>query len=376
MPHDLSIIHEDMGDRAEMMYTGETPWHGLGTKLDNPATAVEAIQAAHLDWTVAGSPVYMMDTEPTNQPSGLISHRQIEIPGYQAIHRTDTGKVFGIMTDRYEVVQNEDAWTFMDTVLGPGEAHYHTAGALREGRVVWILAKLDGTVEIVKGDPVEKYLLLVTSHDGSLSLQIHTTPIRAVCGNTVTAALAHGRQYVAIKHTSSVHRRIEQAQKALAQGEAYFHDMVMEARQLSRHQMNEKDMAAFTKALLEIHPQTIRKINSQTESAERQINELFITGKGQDNPMVWGTAWAAYNAVTEYIDYRSTVQRVGGGQGSLVAQDRRLHRSWFGKGQDMRNRAWSLLRNHRLRGASAFEVSDPQHRTRYTDAAWLAGGSR
>jgi len=355
MPHELSMTD----DQAEMMYVGETPWHGLGTRLDNPATAVEAIRAAHLDWTVAATPVVMSR-----------HGHYYDIDGYQAIHRTDTGEVFGVMTDRYEIVQNENAWTFMDSVLGPGKAHYHTAGALRDGRVVWILAKLDGTAEIVTGDPVEKYLLLVTSHDGSLALQIHTTPVRVVCGNTMTAALARGRQYISIKHTSSVHRRIEEAQKALAKGEAYFDDMVAEARQFSRHPMTDKDMAAFAKALLKIHPQS-HKINAQTETAERQINELFITGRGQDNPLVRGTAWAAYNAVTEYIDYRSRVQKVGDvSQGSIQAQDRRLHRSWFGRGQEMRNDAWTLLRNHRLRGARAFETTPPPYlrQHQYADA--------
>ena len=346
MPHELSIAE----GQAEMMYVGDTPWHGLGTKLDNAATAVEAIQAAHLDWTVQAQPIWLHDV--IYNYSG-----QTKVEGYNAIQRVDTGKVFGIMSDRYEIVQNVDAWSFMDGVLGTGGAHYHTAGALRDGSVVFILAQLDGTQEIVKGDPVEKYLLLTTSHDGSLALQIHTTPIRVVCGNTHTAALAHGRQYVSIKHTSAVHLRIEQAQKALARGETYFDDYVKEARQLSRQYMGEQSMGLFTKKLLSIDGNSATKVNSQTEAAEREINELFITGRGQDLPHVRGTAWAAYNAVTEYVDYRSRVQKIGDvTQGSLLAQDRRLHRSWFGRGQEIRNHAWNLLRDYRLRGDKVFET--------------------
>ena len=352
MPHELSIVEGD----AEMMYVGDTPWHGLGTKLENTATAVEAIQAAHLDWEVSAEPIWIADT------SKVFGNFKT-VDGYNAIQRPDTGAVFGVMSDRYEIVQNVDAWSFMDGVLGAGGAHYHTAGALRDGRVVFILAQLDGTQEIVKGDPVEKYLLLTTSHDGSLALQIHTTPIRVVCGNTHTAALAHGRQYVSIKHTSSVHRRIEDAKKALAQGEAYFDDYVREARALSRQYMGERAMGLFTQKLLGFDPSSNNKVNSQTEAAEREINELFITGRGQDLAEVRGTAWAAYNAVTEYVDYRSRVQKVGGAtQGSLIAQDRRLHRSWFGRGQDIRNHAWSLLRDYRLRGDKVFELGEKDAR--------------
>jgi len=350
MPHELSFTGED----AEMMYVGDTPWHGLGTKLDNTATAVEAIQAAHLDWKVVGSPVFTCEYDPYTPSRPFYT----EVPGYQTISRADTSKVFGIMSDRYEIVQNVDAWSFIDGVLGAGGAHYHTAGALREGRVIFILAQLDGTSEIVKGDPVEKYLLLTTSHDGSLALQIHTTPIRVVCGNTHTVALSHGRQYASIKHTSAVHLRIEEAQKALARGETYFEDYVREARQLSRQYMGSTNMARFTKKLLGINDANAHKVNSQTEVAQREINELFITGRGQDLPEVRGTAWAAYNAVTEYVDYRSRVQKVGNvTQGSLVAQDRRLHRSWYGRGQDIRNHAWGLLREYRLRGDKAFDSS-------------------
>ena len=113
----------------------------------------------------------------------------------------------------------------------------------------------------------------------------------------------------------------------------------------------------FTKKLLGFDPASKYKVNAQTEAAEREINELFITGRGQDLAEVRGTAWAAYNAVTEYVDYRSRVLKVGGAtQGSLIAQDRRLHRSWFGKGQSIRNHAWSLLRDYRLRGDKVFEL--------------------
>lgn len=342
MPHELSF---SANGEAEMMYVGGTPWHGLGTKLESAATAQEAILMAHLNWNVEARPVWLQD------PIGGLE----PITGYNAIQRVDTGTVFGVMSDKYQVVQNVDAWAFIDEVLGAGGAHYHTAGALREGRVVFILAQMNGTAEIVKGDPVEKYLLLTTSHDGSLTLQIHTTPIRVVCGNTHTAALSRGRQYVSIKHTNAVHERIKEAQYALALGESYFEDYVQEARLLAQLPMNEVAMDKFAGCLLGIDASSKRKLNSQTEAAQREINELFITGRGQDLPAVRGTAWAAYNAVTEYVDYRSQVQRIGDAtQWSLKAQDRRLHRSWYGRGQQVRDDAWRLLRNYRIDGPEAF----------------------
>ena len=325
----------------ETAYTGDTPWAAHGVRLDNVHTAAEAIQAAHLDWQIEGKEIYS---------DGKV------ISGYQAIQRQDNGEFLAVMSDRYEIFQNENSWTWMDSVLGDATAEFHTAGSLRGGRVVFILAKMNDTQEIVKNDPVEKYLLLTTSHDGSIALGMHTTPIRFECGNTMTAAINAGRQYVSIKHTVSMHRRIESAAKALAVGETYFNGMISEMRSLAHTSMNDREMAEFTKAVLRINPNKDGKVNSQTELAERDINELFITGRGQDNPLVRGTAWAAFNAVTEYIDYRSRVQKLRGvGQGSFEAQDRRLHRSWFGRGQDTRNRAMSLLQDYRSRGREAFE---------------------
>ena len=348
MPHELSISE----GRAEMMYVGDTPWHGLGTRLDRPATALEAIQAAHLDWTVHGAPV------------GLRTHSGYQdIDGYQAIHRTDTGEVFAVLSDQYQTVQNADAWSVMDSILGTGQAHYHTAGALRGGRVVWILAQLGGAVEVVQGDPVENYLLLVSSHDGSLALQIHTTPIRVVCSNTMTAALGRGRQHLALKHTLRVHRRLADIPTVLARGEAYFGAMIEEARRFARQPMGEAEMAAFSAALMRPSDAvTGRKIHVRTEQAEQRMNELFVAGRGQDNPRVRGTAWAAFNAVTEYLDYCSYVVPGHGftAQGSLQAQDRRLHRTWFGSGPRIRDTAWRLLLGHRRLGVEAFQPSAPR----------------
>jgi hypothetical protein len=108
--------------RDEMFYTGKTPWHGLGTKLDGPATAAEAIAAASLDWTVDTVPVYL--------------DGGVEIPGKKAVVRTDTGLVMNVMSDRYTPLQNVDAFAFFDAVVGAGEAIYHTAGSLQGGRKV------------------------------------------------------------------------------------------------------------------------------------------------------------------------------------------------------------------------------------------------
>jgi phage/plasmid-like protein (TIGR03299 family) len=137
-----------------MMYTGAIPWHGLGVKLDNPATAEEAIKAAELDWEVETRSVYQYAISDTRQ---FYSH--LEIPNKNAIVRKDTNEAFAIMSNGYEPVQNKDAFGFFDSVIGQGEAIYHTAGSLYGGRKVWILAKLPDDI-VVSNQDREVYPLI------------------------------------------------------------------------------------------------------------------------------------------------------------------------------------------------------------------------
>jgi len=343
MSHDLTINSDG---NAEVGYIGPTPWHGLGVYLgETGATYGDFIYSTGLDYNVVSEPVCDVLGE--------------TIPAHQVIRREDTGEIFKILSDRYEIVQNTEAWSFMDAVLGAGGANYHTAGSLRGGRVMWILAKRPGEAEIVPGDTMENYLLLTTSHDGSLALQMQTTPIRVVCGNTLTAALNRGKDKVSFKHTSSVHKQITDAQTALIQGDETFRTVVNVSKALADTPINESSFDLFIESLLNPNPIPTATNARANHHAKDQIastmKELFMVGRGQTNPRVRGTAWAAYNAVTEYVDYYSTVQKIGSSQGSDEAQDRRLHRSWYGKGQTTRNHAMNLLLNYKERGNLGLE---------------------
>ena len=205
MPHELSMA--DNGE-AEMFYTGDTPWHGLGQRLDGPATAAEAIAAAHLDWEVELVPVYHKD-EPVQGFS--------ETEPYRFVRRTDNGKILAMRTKSYGVVQNVNCFGLFDAAIGPGKGVYHTAGALKEGRVVWILAKAGDGREVVAGDTIEPYILLSTSHDGSLPLQMRHTYIRVVCNNTFQYALGRSKQadIVTIYHSGNVESKAVTAREQL-----------------------------------------------------------------------------------------------------------------------------------------------------------------
>ena len=337
MPSELSMVTEGDAVIAEMMYVGKTPWHGFGQKLDAPATAEEAIAAAHLDWEVALEPVYSYD----NAGTGRADERwAIEDP-YRLVRRQDNRAILGMRTSRYSVVQNRDSFGLFDAVIGPGEGVYHTAGALRGGKIVWILAKVGDRRQIVSGDEVEPYILLSTSHDGSLPLQMRPTLVRTVCWNTLNYALRRKdfNDVVTIRHTGNVANKAVEARKALGLAGVYFDRMMEGIDQLTKKPMSETGMRNFALSLYT--PNGDESAHRYTVETLDKLNQLFVAGRGQQLPGVRGTAWAAYNAVTEFVDY---FERVGHGELGQTT-DERLAKSWFGKGRDRKIRAWLRLQS-------------------------------
>ena len=108
-----------------MFYVRETPWHGLGTKVMEAPDSEGALIAAGLNWNVVQEPIFTGENEP--------------IRGYKANIRDSDRRVLGVVTDRYKVIQNREAFAFTDELLGQG-VRYETAGSLQDGKKVWLLA--------------------------------------------------------------------------------------------------------------------------------------------------------------------------------------------------------------------------------------------
>lgn len=155
-----------------MFYVRETPWHGLGVKVEEAVSSGEALWLSGLDWHVVQKDIYAEDKK---------------INGYKANIRDSDGKVLGVVSDRYRIVQNDEAFAFTDALLGEG-VRYETAGSLSEGRQIWMLARLPEKY-IINGDEIAPYLVFSNSHDGSGAVRVAITPIRVVCQNTLNLAL-------------------------------------------------------------------------------------------------------------------------------------------------------------------------------------------
>ena len=348
MPHDIAYT---ANGEAMMMFYGDKPWHGLGTEVSTLVTAPEAVRLAQCDYTVEAQQMMRQDS----------SGQAIEYPNRFALVRSDTNEALDIVSDRYEILQNIDTAQFADEVFAQGNAVIETCGALRGGRQFWMLARTPDTFEPVKGDPISRYILFSSSHDRSQALEVATTDIRAVCSNTVRFAMDNAQYRVQIRHTASIHDRAVQTRRALRLGDAYHHLMMEGIDRLVRTPMRASEMDSYGAAFLNLDPTVAATDRHQySQDALGRLRELFEAGRGQDIPGVSGTAYAALNATTEYLDYYRRVSLPNQGssedlQGTLSAQDARLHNSRFGRGQGQRDRGWNLLQQFSKVGPSAFQ---------------------
>lgn len=302
-----------------MMYVGETPWHGEGTKLDKVATSAEAMEAAGLDWKVEKRPIY----------AGFGPDGSKPIPWKFATCRMDTQTPLGVVGAIYRPLQNKEAFSFFDSIVGVKEAMYHTAGALGDGERVWILAKLPGYIR-VKGDDVsEKFLLLVNSHDGSRAVQMMFTPIRVVCQNTLNLAVDGSELQSKIRHTTNIGERVQEVRETLGIINEKFALFEQLSQRLAVTQLTKDAWNGYLKTL-KLAPSTADEATTRLKNIGEQVTTLFHTGKGATMPSAKGTAWGAFNAVVEYVDYC---------RGSDQA-DNRTKSLLFGSGADLKQRAW------------------------------------
>ena len=188
-----------------MFYTRTAPWHGLGTKVDEALTSKDALIYAGLDWQVLQEPVYTSAGE-------LVS-------GYKVNVRDTDRNILGIVSDRYKIVQNEEAFSFTDALLGEG-VKYETAGSIANGKIVWMLARMPQRY-IISGDAIEPYLVFSNTHDGSGAIRVAMTPIRVVCQNTLNLALRGAQRSWSARHTSNVLNRLDEARETLQLADKY-----------------------------------------------------------------------------------------------------------------------------------------------------------
>jgi phage/plasmid-like protein (TIGR03299 family) len=309
-----------------MMYAGAVPWHGFGTYVgEDNALSEDVLRLAGLDWGVEKRPLLVQPTE------GLITQN---VESHRAIVRTSDQSVLGIVGKGYSPLQNAEAVSLLDDLVGKGLVKYHTAGALRGGKRIWLLAKVD-SYDVVGGDRVDEYLLLWNSHDGSSALRVLWTKIRVVCTNTASAALAAGKgQGLTLRHTRSMKSRLAQAHEVLGISKEIFQESRDVDRMLAKFQMGTQKWDGLLDHMFAIDPDATKASHTYAMNRRSELTELFENGVGQNLPGVSGTGWAAYNALTEYANFHRSTR--GG-------QERRFESAISGSGAKFVQRGTKFL---------------------------------
>lgn len=235
-----------------LFYTRTTPWHGLGIKVAEALSSEEALEKSGLDWSVTQQPIY---TERGNL-----------IPNYKANVRDKDNSILGVVSDRYTVVQNSDAFEFTDNLLGDG-VRYETAGSLQGGRRVWLLAKLPEKY-IINGEKVEPYLAFSNSHDGSAAITVAMTPIRIVCMNTLNLALRQAKRSWSAKHVGNIGDKLHEAQETLQLAHSYMGELGKEIDVLNRIKLSDSKVMDF------IHNELAPLPDNATDLQKRNVKQV------------------------------------------------------------------------------------------------------
>ena len=281
-----------MAALVETMYsTREKPWHGLGTVVREAPTSENALRLAGIDWNVVQEPIYTPFRE--------------KIEGFKANVRDTDRKVLGVVSDRYKVVQNVEAFSFTDELLGHG-VRYETAGSLSGGRRVWLLARLPREY-IIAGERISPYLVFSNTHDGSGSVKVAVTPVRVVCNNTLNLALETAQRSFSMVHTGNISDKITEARDTLFKAESYMDRLGAEFEQLHQQKVTDAEVQKYIELLIPLE-------SNATRTQEKNVNRLRenLAMRYYDAPdlqTVGKNAYRFINAVSDFATHAEPLRR-------------------------------------------------------------------
>lgn len=304
-----------------MFYTGDVPWHGLGTPVKDAPNSEIALHESGLDWEVISSPLYTP-----------VGDDVVEVEGHFANVRSSDGAILGVVSTRYTVIQNRDAFAFTDELVGSGSVRYESAGSLFGGKKVWMLARTDGVS--VLGDQVEPYLVFTNSHDGTSCVRVAMTPVRVVCNNTLNLALDGAERTWKFRHVGDIESHIRDARTTLQFATSYMSSLASEAEKLASIKVNDNQWLDMTEKLIPIPPNSTQRIERVLRSDR---DDLYLRLKEVDNLSNFNqTGWGVVNAVADFADHRMPKRY------TMTAQERRFE--LVTGGHPMVDAAYTMLR--------------------------------
>jgi phage/plasmid-like protein (TIGR03299 family) len=302
---------EMLDGKASMAWAGDVPWHGLGTKVPNDLTPEQMLKAANLDWEVNPVPAY-----------AEIGGKQVDI-GRSALVRDRDNKILDVITNDWIPNQNSTAFEFFNDFIAAGEMEMHTAGSLRDGQMVWALAKVKESFELFKGDQVDSYLLFTNPHRYGWSIDVRFTPIRVVCNNTLTLSLnSASEKMVKVSHRNEFDGDLVKETLGVAKEKlAKYKEM---AQYLGSKRFSDESVIDYFKRVFPVAG-TKKDISKNAQIA------LDVLDQQPGAEYAEGTWWQAYNSVTFMTDH-------------IIGRnaDNRLQSAWYGYNKGLKVKALEL----------------------------------
>lgn len=275
-----------MAANVETMFSvREVPWHGLGTIIQEAVTSKEAIKLAELDWNVVSNPIY--------------DNMGREIKGFKANTRDKDNSVLGIVSDRYQIVQNSEAFEFTDSLIGDGEVKYETAGSLKGGRQVWMLAKMPQ--KKILDDAFDHYICFSNTHDGTGAIKVCMTPIRVVCNNTLNLALSTATRSWSTKHMGDLAGKLHEAQMTLGLANKYMDELANMADIYANTKITDSEIEKVLDEMFPIdyNKDSQRKINNVKELKDN----FYICYMMPDIAKFRNTQYGVINAMSDMVGH-------------------------------------------------------------------------
>ena len=309
MAHMLEMID----GKAQMAYVGETPWHGLGVQVPADVSPVQMLESAGLDWKVEKKPLFFND-----DVKGALEIDQ------RALIRTSDNKVLTVVSDGWNPVQNVEAFEFFNDFVSAGDMSMHTAGSLKDGKMVWALAKVQDSFELFGGDQVDSYLLFSNPHEFGRSIDIRFTPIRVVCNNTLTMSLGQeASNGVRINHRQTFNGDLVKEMLGVAKEKLSFYKE--QAAFLGSKKFSNETLTEYFDRVFPTLSQDKDKSSRKAEDAMDYLN----TQPGAE--FAEGSWWQAFNTVTYMTDH--IIGR---------SADTRLTSAWYGTNKSKKEKALKL----------------------------------
>lgn len=290
-----------------MAYAGATPWHGLGVPVLPDLTPSQMLTEAGLDWTVDKVPAYVD-----------YDGRKIST-GRNALVRSKDGRVLTVISEDWEPVQNHQAFEFFNEYVQEGDMEMHTAGSLKDGNMVWALAKVKESFELFKGkDVVESYLLFSNPHEYGKSIDVRFTPIRVVCNNTLTLSLAQkSEQMVRLNHRRKF--KAEEVKETLGIAKSKLRQYKDMAEFLAGKRYTPENVIEYFKQVFPLTTTKVANENEEVKISRPASTAMGILDTQPGAEFGRGSWWQAFNATTYSIDH-------------LLGHSRetRLNSAWYG----------------------------------------------